>query len=547
MIILSLLGLSLVSCQKTSLRNGPENGAHSRAVTPTSNAAPSMHLIQQFGTQSILKMQKIKVVQTAYAEYFEVNNFTGGYAGLQHTIDSASVGGSTSKTLIASLWDPNTAGGVHAYASYKGANTVYSRFGGEGDGAKTVNPYGWKINNWYTIAHRSWKSGDSIFIATFIQDLSTGKWFHTSTLSKPGTSEALGNYNDSFLEDWVGNDDRMDGRFPRKAFFKDCWALTASGTWQKPTGRYVSINTSSADSARNGIYNNSFDAGYDNTADAFYMAHGAGVTPSSIFNGTRSATLPAQSGQGTAPSLTTVVTDSLTAFYAGNKIELSWVNHSTTDPQFSARIEVLNASGTVIRSVQDTLPQKRQASVSQALADGTYTIRVTVTDIFNNTGTPVTYPLVVNGGASIKPNAVYELKPASAPGRNLDVDYSGTASGSNVSVYTDTNGNNQRWRIVYSGNGFFRLTPFHAPGQSLDVYTGSSVSGTNVELYASHNGTAQQWKLISLGAGYYRLQPGCGPLLSLNAAAAADVNGNVNVTTDTGAGTQKWTLTYISG
>ncbi|WP_346238465.1 DUF3472 domain-containing protein [Niabella insulamsoli] len=528
------------------MQHGPGSLTSQRAITPTSNAAPSMHLNQYFSGQSLLKMQKIKVVQTAYAEYFEVNNFSGGYAGLQHTIDSASSGGSTSKTLIASLWDPNTASGVHAYASFIAPTTFYSRFGGEGDGAKTVNPYGWKLNTWYNIVHRSWQSGDSIFIANFIQDLSTGIWFHTSTLSAPGTSAAIGNYNDSFLEDWVGNDDRMDGRYPRKAFFKDCWALSLSGTWLKPNSRNVSVNNSAADVNRNGIYHNSFDAGYDGAEDAFFMAHGAGYTPSSIFAGGRTASLPAQTGQGTTPSLSAVVTDSLTAYYSGGSVYVNWTNPNTSSPQFSYSIDILNTSNTVIHHILDTMPQQRSASIAKVLADGAYNIRVTIRDVFNNQGAPITFPLVVNNGSSIKPGAVYELKPYSATTRNLDVDYSATSNGANVSIYSDGNSNNQRWKLSYVGGGFFRLTPIHAPSLSLDVYTGSATSGTNVQIYSSHSGTSQQWKFISMSGGYYRVQPGCAPLLSLSAPSALNTNGNVNVTTDTGAAHQKWKLEYIS-
>ncbi len=54
------------------------------------NAAPSMHLTYYFrSADAILKMQKIKIAQSADNSYFEVNSFTNGYAGLQQTSDIA--------------------------------------------------------------------------------------------------------------------------------------------------------------------------------------------------------------------------------------------------------------------------------------------------------------------------------------------------------------------------------------------------------------------------------------------------------------------------
>jgi hypothetical protein len=54
------------------------------------NAAPSMHLTYYFpSADAVLKMQKIKIVQSANASYFEVNWFTAGYTGLQQTPDAS--------------------------------------------------------------------------------------------------------------------------------------------------------------------------------------------------------------------------------------------------------------------------------------------------------------------------------------------------------------------------------------------------------------------------------------------------------------------------
>ena len=44
----------------------------------------------------------------------------------------------------------------------------------------------------------------------------------------------LGTYIDTFLENWVGDNPKYDGRYVRKALpFKDAWSLDANNAWQK--------------------------------------------------------------------------------------------------------------------------------------------------------------------------------------------------------------------------------------------------------------------------------------------------------------------------
>src|SRR5258705_12571513 len=84
--------------------------------TKKENAAPSTHLSFRFQSpDAILKMQKIKIVQSANASYFEVNSFTSGYAGFQQTADKSF---GNANIFIASLWDPNTSKGIHSMVDY---------------------------------------------------------------------------------------------------------------------------------------------------------------------------------------------------------------------------------------------------------------------------------------------------------------------------------------------------------------------------------------------------------------------------------------------
>jgi Domain of unknown function (DUF3472)/Secretion system C-terminal sorting domain len=364
------------------------------------NAAPSMHLTYYFPSgDAVLKMQKIKIVQSANASYFEVNWFTGGYAGLQQTPD-ASFG--TPNILISSLWDANTAAGILSNVEYVDTRTLSSRFGGEGNGSKTINPYVWKRDNWYNLVNRAWKSGDRIHIGTFINDLSTGKWLHSTTLSLPFTGKYLTGTNDAFLENWDGRNAAWNGSFVRKAFFKDCWNINTNQTWEKNTRAFCNVNNSAADVTRNGIYHNSFNGAFDAVENAYMMQHGGTTQPSAAFNGTRSLDLPAQTNQGTSPVLTLPIISSVSATHIGGSTAVNWVVDDTKSPQLSAKIEILDSLGVVKHSFQDTLPQKRKYSTTTLLSRGNYTVRVTIRDIFNQLSAPVTANFSVQTGTSIR-------------------------------------------------------------------------------------------------------------------------------------------------
>lgn len=369
--LLNLLAIFTSTCFMTFNINAQEN------------AAPSIHLSYYFPSgDAILKMQKIKIVQSAFASYFEVNWFTNGYAGLQQTSDSSF---GNANILISSLWDPNTAGGIYSTVDYNDLTTFTSRFGGEGDGWKTINPYGWQVNIWYNVVNRSWKSEGRLHIATFINNVSTGKWFHTATISIPDPNMNLNSYNDAFLENWNGWDASCNGSFIRKAFFKDCWNLNVNGVWEKNTSAHFSANNSAGDILRNGIYHNSFNALYDNTESAYCMQHGGNTIRSSAFNGGRTLNLPAQSNQGLAPLLNIGTITSTTASNSAGITIVNWNINEYKSPQLSAKVEIIDALNNVVTTVQDTLPEKRNVSINYALSNGNYTARITVRDIFNQT------------------------------------------------------------------------------------------------------------------------------------------------------------------
>jgi len=358
------------------------------------NAAPSIHLYYFFpSADAILKMQKVKIVQSVNTSYFEINSFTLGYAGLQQTPDKSF---GNPNILISSLWDPNTNGGIRSSVDYNHSTTFKSRFGGEGDGWKTINPYAWQLNTWYNIVNRAWKLGGRLYVGTFINNTSTGKWFHSATLSMPDPGKYLGENNDAFLENWNGGDKSYNGSFIRKAFFKDCWNMNINGTWEKNTTAGFSANDSQADIKRNGIYHNSFNAYYDILEDAYCMQHGGNTTPSAAFNGARTIMLPAQNNQGNIPTLSVAKIISVNASYKKGKVNVNWQVDEFKSPQLTIKIEILDTSGKIIEMQESTIPEMRNCAIHSNLSNGNYDARLTVTDIFDQKSQPMSVSFAVS-------------------------------------------------------------------------------------------------------------------------------------------------------
>lgn len=504
-----------------------------------SNAAPSAHIFFTFPSDAVAKIHKIKITQSAYTEYFSVHNYNGGYNGLQQTPDSSH---GSSHTLIASLWDPNTSGGIYSNVAYAAPNTYTGRFGGEGDGWQSINPYNWVLNTWYTVAIRSWKSSGKMYIATFIQNSANSQWFLTSILSEPAPTGYLGSGNDCFVENWDGSNANWDGRFKRKAFFKDCWNMDASGAWTKHSARTFSAN--SGDAGRNGIYDLAFNSGYDATEDAYFMEHGAGVTPSAGFNGGRTLSLPAQTNQGSAPTLTTASVSSASASYSAGKIYVNWATDNTKSPQLAAKVEILSGTS-VVQSFTDTVPQRRGDTLNTSLAAGTYTARVTVQDIFNGTATPVTTGSfsITSGGSG---TTWYKLKNVYS-GKYLDVQGGSTANSATLVQNASSSNYSQQWQL--STTGVTTIVNRNS-GKAIDLPGSAQTLGTHPIQYTLNGGGAnQQWTLVSAGSGNYLLQSNLSNHYILDDSASSTVNGTGIILysySGTGSANQQWILETVT-
>lgn len=355
-----------------------------KAVTSGKGSNPSQHLVFQFPSDGILKMITIGIVQSGYSEYFSTINFNGGYCGLQQTTDTR---WGSPYVIISSLW--NNSGQTDATVTYTGKGIDNNSFGGEGTGAQTVGAYPWKVNQWYRMVVRSWKANNRINMGTYVQDMSTGIWTLMSIYGRNASVGFLGNGIDAFLENWVSD----QGPTPKAAYFKDAWSLNTNGVWESPNNSSFSANSN--DAGRNLDFDKAFNAEYNEQVDGYLSEHGGTVRPNAAFNGTRSVNLPLQKRQGTSPSsIYPTNVKSYSASYQNNSVNVKWEIDPKSSPMLSYSAQLLDDSNDVLKTVSAVSPQLNEANISTSdtklISGKKYTVKVIITDIFNNNSEPIT-------------------------------------------------------------------------------------------------------------------------------------------------------------
>jgi Ricin-type beta-trefoil lectin domain-like/Right handed beta helix region len=149
-------------------------------------------------------------------------------------------------------------------------------------------------------------------------------------------------------------------------------------------------------------------------------------------------------------------------------------------------------------------------SVSQALADGTYTFTNScngqVLGLQNGAPSPGDNVVVrdagTRGAITWQVNAVgdgtsrgaYTLR---VPGTTsvLQSSYARVDIETNVDVWSDFNGDSQRWIITDTGGGAYKLVLAAAPNMVLDLKYSGKDGESNVWLYSDNGTCAQRWRL----------------------------------------------------
>lgn len=135
------------------------------------------------------------------------------------------------------------------------------------------------------------------------------------------------------------------------------------------------------------------------------------------------------------------------------------------------------------------------------------------------------------GSWGLKGDGWYQLTPACASGKVLDVSGGSTKKGANIQIYESNSTDAQRFHLTSIGGGYYIITN-KASGKVLDVDGGKTKSGTNVQQWDYKSGTNQVFKIESAGNGYYYLKPKNNTNLALDVSGGKSANStNVQVYT----------------
>jgi hypothetical protein len=150
---------------------------------------------------------EITVLATHPAIYYCGANWhpgepAGGYCGIQHN-------GEKERRTIFSIWD--TAPKLHPNVTDADPQTMFNRFGGEGEGAHTHMLWDWKKGETFQFfVQKVPGKGDTTDARYYVFDRTNKKWLHSATISSPNGGKksvaTIGGGLNSFLENFAGKD-----------------------------------------------------------------------------------------------------------------------------------------------------------------------------------------------------------------------------------------------------------------------------------------------------------------------------------------------------
>lgn len=122
----------------------------------------------------------------------------------------------------------------------------------------------------------------------------------------------------------------------------------------------------------------------------------------------------------------------------------------------------------------------------------------------------------------------------------LNIASSSKADGANVNLYTFSNTNAKKFKVIYSGGGYYRLVNVNS-GLCLTVKGNTKASGTNViqSKWAAQSG--QRWKITKNANGTVTMKNALGTVLHLVSNKTANGT-NVTANSASTSSAQKWYL-----
>lgn len=297
----------------------------------------------------------------------EMNTMAGGaYAGLQSH--------ESGPAAIMSFWHTeyiDTDGQrqlIEAQRLYPAGGDT-NKFGGEGTGTNYFTNIDWEPSHWYRMVIRCWNDADknTTLVGQWLCDLGSGEWTLISYFDT-GLPDSGISYASQFLEDWSEEtNDQVRS-----------WKLKNIYGREKKTALWHSLNTARMEAVDFGSQTGGYEYG---VKDNYFWGKTCGIGRDMKEGVTEDELRHVfRISQPDEPARPQTAEPELTLTAADGTVHAEW-NFGGSAPQCTAYIEITDGSGAAVASAAVPRPEVNTADID-GIAAGTYTVRLTVTDIW---------------------------------------------------------------------------------------------------------------------------------------------------------------------
>ncbi len=308
----------------------------------------------------------------------------GAYGGLQHRWDGDRVG-------ILSFWEYfyQEGGEQKSLRATRIFPEGSNNFGGEGEGTNCIWEYNWKDQSWYRMVLHCWEDieNETTFVGQWFCDLSTGEWTLLSYFDTHLYDATFQGMMSLFQENYISGIDHWP--VEREFHVKNMYVNDAEdGLWKSIPSTTLSFGYDQT----NKMGAASFGVGVDADGEYFWGKAGGLVPNQGPGNYVASQeafldTAPKRGdytiSQPEQPILGSPSLDSLKLTEENGIWTVSWTNTSTSTPQLSYKVEVLDEDGVLLFEKEATRPEETSV-VLEGVMDESFQCRVTVEDIFGS-------------------------------------------------------------------------------------------------------------------------------------------------------------------
>ncbi|NQX40814.1 Ricin-type beta-trefoil lectin domain-like [Pedobacter steynii] len=150
------------------------------------------------------------------------------------------------------------------------------------------------------------------------------------------------------------------------------------------------------------------------------------------------------------------------------------------------------------------------------------------------------FPVVASG--------IYRISPSYLSTKSVDITGGATANGTDIILYANSTGNNQRFRIRKLADHSYQFKSVLDTTKVLTVEGASTTSGAQVEISTNTSSNAQKFNLYNMGNDGFSFAPRHATTLRLAVkdGSSADLAKIVVVTANTASAAQKFKLTKLN-